>query len=216
MTEATTQALNGLRDFSTLKWYIIPLLAIVFYIYAKEIRKASVTHNWDPVLAALTIFGLDFFNESWNGWVLVFTGHSAVWTTPGETALRTLVGWNIEIMFMFLLAGYVYYYTLSETKDKRILGVNEKWLAAVGYSAICVLIECVLNKGGLLIWEYPFWNATFAGIWLIFLVGYFMFYVGTIIIISLKKMRNKLTMLAIIYAVPIAMSVVAGVLGWMY
>ena len=39
MTEATQQALCGLRDLSTIKWYVIPLLAIVFYIYTKEIKE---------------------------------------------------------------------------------------------------------------------------------------------------------------------------------
>lgn len=216
MTEATKQALTGLRDLSTIKWYIIPLLCIVFYIYQKEIHKARRTHNWDAVLAALTVFGLDFFNESWNGWVLVFTGRSAVWTAPGDTALRTTVGWNIEIMFMFLLLGYVYFYTLSEKRDKKILGINEKWAVAIIYTAVCVAIECVLNAGGQLIWEYPFWNRTFAGVWLIYFVGYFIFFLGALIIISLKSMKRKLTMLGIIYAVPIAMNIIAGVLGWTY
>ncbi len=32
MTEASRRALTGLRDLSTLEWYVIPLLAIVFYI----------------------------------------------------------------------------------------------------------------------------------------------------------------------------------------
>jgi hypothetical protein len=45
--------------------------------------------------------GVDFFNETWNGWVMHFTQRSAFWTTPGETALRVMVGWNIEIIFMF-------------------------------------------------------------------------------------------------------------------
>lgn len=216
MTEATKQALSGLRDFSTLKWYVIPLLCFVFYIYMKEARKASATRNWDPVFAALTVFGLDFFNESWNGWVLALTGRSAIWTAPGDTALRVTVGWNIEIIFMFLILGFVYYYTLSDTRDKRILGVNEKWAVAIGYSVICVAVECVLNSGGLLIWEYPFWNRTFAGVWLIFLIGYFPFFLGALIIISMKKMKSKLTMLGVVYAVPITMNIVAGVLGWNY
>ncbi|HOG12811.1 MAG TPA: hypothetical protein PLQ77_05540, partial [Smithellaceae bacterium] len=107
MTAATQQALSGLRDLSTIQWYVIPLLAIVIYIYAREIREARKTADWNAVLAGLTIFGVDFFNETWNGWVLHFTGRSAFWTTPGETALRTMVGWNIEIMFMFLLVGII-------------------------------------------------------------------------------------------------------------
>ncbi|NOX85384.1 MAG: hypothetical protein GXO86_05390, partial [Chlorobi bacterium] len=99
-----------------LKWYVIPLLAIVIYIYAKEIKEGRKTGNFDAVFAGLTIFGIDFFNETWNGWVLVLTDRSAFWTTPGDTALRTMVGWNIEIMFMFLLAGIAWYHTLEEDK----------------------------------------------------------------------------------------------------
>jgi hypothetical protein len=33
MTDASIQALQGLRDLTMLKWYVIPLLAIVLYIY---------------------------------------------------------------------------------------------------------------------------------------------------------------------------------------
>lgn len=188
----------------------------MFYFYTKEIHKARQTRNWDAVLAALTVFGLDFFNESWNGWVLVFTGRSALWTAPGDTALRVTVGWNIEIIFMFLLLGYVYYYSLSETRDKKILGINEKWAVAIAYTIICVAVECILNYGGLLIWEYPFWSRTFAGVWLILIIGYFIFFLGALIMISLKKMKSKLTMLGIVYAVPIAMNIIASVLGWRY
>ena len=216
MTEATKQALSGLRDISMLKWYVIPLLAIVFYVYAKEIHKARGTRNWDAVLAGLTVFGLDFFNETWNGWVMVLTGRSALWTTPGDTALRVTVGWNIEIIFMFLILGIIYYYSLSETKDKKILGVNEKWVMAIVYTIICVAVECILNQADMLVWEYPFWNFSFAGIWLILVVGYFQFFVGALIMISLKKMRSKITMLSIIYTVPIALNVIAGVSGWRY
>ena len=45
-----------------LKWYAIPLLAVVLYIYAVELRKARQSRNWDAVIAGLTLFGMDFFN----------------------------------------------------------------------------------------------------------------------------------------------------------
>ena len=63
MTGATRLALENLRDVSTLKWYVIPLLSIVFYIYTREIKEARQTKNWDAVLAGLTLFGMDFFND---------------------------------------------------------------------------------------------------------------------------------------------------------
>ena len=217
MTPATEQALSGLRDLSMIKWYIIPLLAIVFYIYAREIKDARQSKNWNAVLAGLTIFGVDFFNETWNGWVMHLTQRSAVWTTPGDTALRTMVGWNIEIMFMFLILGIIYYHTLSESKNEKILGLPEKWFWAINYSIFCVFIECVLNIGGQLVWEYPFWSLSFKGVWLIFLLGYFIFFVAAIIVISVKTIKAKLTTVGIIYAVPILMNILAfGFWGWRY
>ena len=217
MTPATEQALSGLRDLSMIKWYIIPLFAIVFYIYTKEIKEARQTKNWDAVLAGLTIFGADFFNETWNGWVMYLSQRSAFWTTPGDTALRTLVGWNIEIMLMFLILGIIYYHTLSESKKEKILGLPEKWFWAIGYSIFCVFVECVLNIGGQLVWEYPFWNLSFKGIWLIFLIGYFQFFFFAALVISLKSMKAKLMTVGIIYAVPIIMNILAfGFWGWRY
>ncbi len=217
MTEATMQALNGLRDLTMIKWYVIPLLAFVFYVYTREMKEARQTKNWNAVLAGLTIFGVDFFNETWNGWILHFTQRSAFWTTPGDTALRTMVGWNIEIMFMFLLLGIIYYNTLSGNKNQKVLGIPEKWFWAVGYSVFCVFIECLLNIGGLLVWEYPFWYLSFKGIWLIFLFGYFHFFCFAILVISLKTMKTKLITLGIIYAVPIVMNILAfGFWGWKY
>jgi hypothetical protein len=191
MTDASRQALENIRDLSTLEWYVIPLLAIVFYIYTSEMKKARLTGNWNAVFAGLTVFGMDFINETWNGWVLHFTGKSAFWTAPGDTALRTMVGWNIEIMFMFAISGIIYYNTIDEDRKKKILGIPNQWFWAAGYSAFCVFVECYLNKGGHLIWEYPFWNRSFAGVWLIFLFGYFHFYVAALLVINMKRIRSK-------------------------
>jgi len=217
MTPATIQAFDGLRDFSTIAWYAIPLLAIVSYIYTREAKEAVATGNWDAVLAGLTVFGVDFFNETWNSWVMYLTQHSAFWTTPGETAFRVFVGWNLEIIFMFLLLGIVYYHTLSESTTRRIGGLPEKWFWAIVFSAFCVFVECILNLGGHLVWEYPFWNLSFGGVWLIFLIGYFHFFCFAILVITRKTLATKLKIVGAIYAVPIIMNVVAlGILNWRY
>jgi hypothetical protein len=216
MTEATLQALNGLRDLTMIKWYIIPIMAIVFYIYTKEIKLAKQSGNWDAVFSGAAIFGVDFFNESWNGWILHFTQRSAFWTTPGDTALRTMVGWNIEIMFMFTLLGIIFYNTLTENKKVKILGIPEMWFWAIGYSIFCVFVECLLNIGGHLVWEYPFWYLSLKGIPLIFLIGYFHFFCAAIWVITRKTMKAKISILVFIYAVPIIMNVIAFASGWTY
>jgi hypothetical protein len=160
---------------------------------------------------------MDFFNETWNGWVMVLTERSAFWTAPGPTALRTMVGWNIEIMFMFAIAGIIYYNSLSGEEDRKILGIPEKWALAVGYSAFCVFVEVLLNIGGHLIWEYSFWNRSFAGVWLIFLLGYFHFFVAIIIVTGLKTNRAKVIALASIYSVAVIMNIIGlGMMGWRY
>jgi len=64
-TPASQLALQGLRDLTTLKWYVIPLLAIISYIYTFEIRKTKKTGNWDAIYAGLTLFGMGVMG----GWV---------------------------------------------------------------------------------------------------------------------------------------------------
>ncbi|MBT4365365.1 MAG: hypothetical protein HN737_11900 [Desulfobacterales bacterium] len=216
-TSASQMALENLRDLSTIKWYVIPLLAIVFYIYTSEIKKARESGNWNAVLCGLTVFGMDFINETWNGWVFHLTQRSALWTAPGDTALRTMVGWNIEIIFMFAISGIIYYNTLSDDKKEKILMIPNRWFWAIGYAAFCVFVECLLNKGGHLVWEYPWWNLSFKGVWLIFLFGYFHFYVACIIVLSLRSMKARIITVSSLYIIAITANIIAmGFLGWVY
>jgi hypothetical protein len=180
-------------------------------------KKARESGNWDAVFAGLTLFGIDFINETWNGWVFHLTQRSAFWTTPGDTALRTMVGWNIEIMFMFAIAGIIFYHMLLPDKKTRILGIPNRWFFAILFSAFCVFVEAVLNYGGHLVWEYPWWHRSFAGIWLIFIFGYFEFFLAIIIMLSLKSTKAKIIFISAIYAVPIAGNIIGlGILGFVY
>lgn len=125
-TPESLQALDNIRNFESLTWYVIPLLAIIFYIYTNEIKKARETGNWNAIYAGATVFGMDFINETWNGWVFHFTQYSAFWTTPGESALKVMIGWNIEIIFMFLISGVVFANTVDEDRTKKIFGINNR------------------------------------------------------------------------------------------
>lgn len=217
MTKASEEALRGLRDPTTLEWYVIPMLAFVFWIYVREIKEARRTRNFDALIAGATLFGMDFVNETANGWILNLTHRSALWTAPGRTALRTMVGWNIEIMFMFALSGLVFYHSWSDDPKARVLGLPERWFFAIAYSALCVAVELVLNKGGLLVWEYSFWNASFAGVWLIFLFGYFHFYAAVILVLRIRSMRRRLAAVLGIYGVAVVGNAIGmGVLRWVY
>lgn len=217
MTPASELALNGLRDLSTLKWYVIPLLAVVFYVYTLEIKKARASGNWDAVFAGLALFGTDFLFETINGWIFHCTGYSALWTTPGETALRTTVGWNIEIMFMFSIAGIIYYNTLSENKNARLLFLPDRLFWALAYAAFCVFVECLLNVGGHLVWEYPFWKLSMPGVLPIFFAAYVPLFLSPMLVISLKTTGKKAVATGCIYGAAILLNVVAFcILGWNY
>jgi hypothetical protein len=216
MTRASEQALQGIRDPATMQWYAIPLLAIVFYLYAREMGEARRSGDWSAVQAGLTLFGMDFVNETVNGWILALSHRSALWTAPGPSALRVFVGWNLEIIFMFAIAGIIFYRTWSPTPT-RILGLPDRWFWAIAYSAFCVLVEIWLNAGGLLVWEYTWWNRSVLGVIPIFLFGYFHFYVAVILVQRLKTNRARMTAIGAIYGLAIVGNVIGlGALGMRY
>lgn len=217
MTDSARAALVGLRDFDTLQWYVVPLLALLFYIYVVEVRGARQTGNWDAVVAGATLFAADFVNESINGWIFAISGYSALWLAPGPTALRTLVGWNVEIMFMFAIAGILYFKSIDEDPRVRVLGIPNRWFWALFYSAVSVVVELALNAGGLLIWDYRWWNRGLIEVVPIFVFGYLWFYLAAMYAIARPMLRAKVRVPLMLFAVAIVLNVVGlGVLGWTY
>jgi len=199
-TEASLEALSKLRELnSEFGWYIITLLAIVLYIYGVEIKKARETGDWSTIFAGLTVLGLDLINEIWNGLIFAFSNYSAFWTTPGASTYIILIGWNIEIAFMFSIAGIIFAKFLPDDKTKKILGLPNRWAMAIGFALFCVIVEILLNWGNYLIWEYVWWN------WynpiLIFLIGYFHFFIGAFYVYDLSNRKSKLKVVGIIYAI---------------
>ena len=217
MTESARLALIGLRDFTTLQWYVVPLLALLFYVYVVEIRDARKTGNWNAVIAGVTIFAADFVNESLNGWIFAISGYSALWLAPGPTALRTLVGWNVEIMFMFAIAGILYCKSIDEDPQAKVLGLPNRWFWALFYSAVSVIVELALNKGGLLVWDYRWWNRGFIEALPIFVFGYLWFYLAAKFAIERPTLRAKVLVPVTLFGVAIALNVIGlGLLGWTY
>jgi len=217
MTESARQALIGLRDLGTLQWYVVPLLALLFYVYVVEIRAARSTGNWDAVIAGVTLFGADFVNESINGWIFAISGYSALWLAPGPTALRTLVGWNVEIMFMFAIAGILYYKCIDEDPRVRVCGLPNRWFWALFYSAVSVIVELALNRGGLLVWDYRWWNRGFIEVVPIFVFGYLWFYLAAKFAIERKTLRAKVMVPFTLIGFAVVLNLIGfGVMDWTY
>ncbi|OGD23525.1 MAG: hypothetical protein A2Y70_00835 [Candidatus Aminicenantes bacterium RBG_13_64_14] len=198
MTESASQAMAILRDGSQFQWYVVVLLAFVFYVYTVEVEK----RNWSLVLAGLAFWGMDWFNEIWNGLVMHFTGYAPVWGAPGKTAYLILIGLNIEIMFMFAVSGIIWTKMLLPDKKTRILGLPNRWVVAIAGSAFCVFVEYLLNGVGALTWDYSWWSRSAP--WLIFLIGYLTFFVVAFWVHDVKTLKAKLITVGTIWAVVIA------------
>jgi hypothetical protein len=204
MTDASRQALAILRDPSLLQWYVIPLLALAFYVYGVEVERK----NWNGVLAGLAFWAMDWLNEIANGLVLHFTQRSAIWTAPGRTAYLLLVGLNVEISFMFLLAGVIGVKFLPADRRLRILGLPNRFVIALGFSVFCVAVEVLLNRAHLLVWEYRWWN--YPNVWLIVPFGYLHFYLVAYAVHDMERMSTKLITVGALYAAVIAGLAVFG------
>ena len=209
MSEFALEALSRLRDGSNFQWYVIPLLAFVFYVYTVESEK----RNWNLVLAGLAFWGADWLNEIINGLVLRFTGYAPIWGEPGPTAYLILVGLNIETMFMFAVAGIIWTKMLHPDKNFKYLGIPNRWAVAIGGSVFSVFVEYLLNSVNALTWDYAWWNRGMP--LLIFLFGYLWFFVFAFWVYDMKTVKQKMQVVGTLWAVDIiGLIVFAGFLKW--
>jgi hypothetical protein len=208
-TESALQAQEFLRDGSMFQWYIIPLFALVVYVYAVEVER----RNWDLFFAGLAFWGMDWFNELWNSLVFHFTNHAPVWGAPGQTAYLILIGLNIEITFMFAIAGIAFGKMLPSDKKMRILGLPNRLLFAIVGSVFCVFVEILLNSVGALTWDYSWWSM--GAPWLIFLIGYLPFFLVSFWVHDMESIRSKAITVGAIFAVDLVAILIFGlILGW--
>jgi hypothetical protein len=209
MTESAQQALSILRDGSLFQWYVISLFALVVLVYANEIEK----RNWSLVFAGLAFWGMDWFNEIWNGLVLHFTQYAPVWGAPGQTAYLILAGLNIEICFMFAIAGIGFSKMLPKDKKMKVLGIPNRLLFAIVGAAFCVFVEYLLNAIGALTWDYSWWSR--GAPWLIFLVGYLYFFLVSFWVFDMESVKKKVIAVGTIFAFDIICLILfMGVLKW--
>ena len=209
MTDSALEALSLLRDGSQFQWYVIPLFAFVVYVYAVEVERK----NWSLLFAGLAFWGMDWFNEIWNSLVFHFTQYAPVWGAPANTAYLILIGLNIEICFMFAIAGIAFAKMLPQDKKLRILGIPNRLLFAIAGSAFCVFVEVLLNSVGALAWDYPWWSTSAP--WLIFLIGYLYFFLVSFWVFDMDSVRKKAIAVGTIFAVDIVSLVLfAGILRW--
>lgn len=209
-TEAARAAERLVRDPSLFKWYAVALLAFVIYAYANEVERG----RWDVVAAGLAVWVADWFNEIVNAIVLHATGTAPLWATTGPTAYQFLVGLNVEITFMFALAGIVYAKLLPADRAVRVLGLPNRLAVALGLSIVSVLVELFLHATGTFHWHYAWWDVASAPVIVVF--GYLWFYLFAAWVYDAPTARRRWTRLGSLAAIDVAMALVFGVaLGWL-
>lgn len=208
MTEHARDALAHLRDMNHFQWYVIPLLLLVIYIYSVEIER----RNWNVLFGGLALWGMDWFNEIWNGLVFHFTKRAPVWGATGTTAYQILIGLNIEICLMFLVMGIGAAKMLPADKTLRILGIPNRWLFAGVNAALAVGVEVVLNRFGVLTWDWSWWHAGFP--FLIWLVGYLPFFAACFWVHDMPSVRRKAGVVGTILGLDTVGLVIFISLGW--
>ena len=208
LTDSAAQALSILRDGSLFQWYLIPLFALVVYVYSVEIER----RNWNLVFAGLAFWGMDWINEIWNSLVLHFSGYAPMWGAPGKTAFLILIGLNIEIMFMFSIAGIAFGKMLPPDKKLKIFGIPNRLFLAVANSVFCDIVEIWHNSVGALTWEWRFWSTSSPIPILLF--GYLHFFLISYWVHDMKTVRAKVITVGAIFGVAIFGLVVFGALGW--
>jgi hypothetical protein len=208
-TDVTLKAERLVRDPSLFKWYAVALLAFVIYAYANEVERG----RFDIVAAGLAIWVADWFNEIVNALVLHASDTAPLWATTGPTAYQFLIGLNMEITFMFTLAGIVYVKLLPVDRGARILGMPNRFAVALGLSIVSVLVELFLHATGTFHWHYWWWNVASAPVIVVF--GYLWFYMFAAWVYDAPTQRARWTRVGGLAAIDVTMGLVFGVaLGW--
>ena len=209
-TDVTREAERLVRDPSLFKWYAVALLALVIYVYANEVER----RRWDIIAAGAAVWVADWFNEIVNALVLQASDRAPLWATTGPTAYQFLVGLNVEISFMFAIAGIVYAKLLPPDPGVRILGIPNRLAIALGLSVVSVAVELFLHAAGTFHWAYWWWNTPFVPLIVVF--GYLWFYLFAAWIYDAASARQRWTRLGALAVLDVVMGLVFGVgFGWL-
>ncbi len=202
--EATDAALKILRSGEIFQWYLIPIFALVVYVYFNEISK----NNWKGVAAGLSLYMVHWFVEIVNALIQHLSGH-ALWTVPTGTAFLLLVGVGAELSLMFSVAGLIFSKILPSDSKMKILGVNNRLAIAILSAAFYSVFEIFLAKTPAFVWVYPWWGSL-----TVFISVYIPFFVVSMFCYDWKP-KVQIAVIGSLFTVNALMIIVfAGFLKW--
>lgn len=185
---AAAASLSQVRSTEHFQWTFIALFAFVVYVYASEIKNK----NWKGVVAGLALYGVHWLYEIANAVIRYFAGY-ALWTVSAEsTSFILLIGVSWELSMMFAIAGIAMSKLLPEDPKKRILGVNNRVLFAIGNAAFFAIFEIFLAGTPAFLWTYSWWGAI-----PVFVTTYIPFFLAAFLVPEAKKTTQKVFLLAV-------------------
>lgn len=209
MTPNARDALETLRSAAEFNWAIVPILVIVIWLYANEVEK----RRWGVVFGGLALLAADTFNELWNSAFFHLTGRAPVWGAPGHSSYQILIGWNIEIVLMFAVLGLAAAKLLPEDRTLSILGIPNRVFFVGVNAALAVGIEIVLNKMGVLTWDWWWWSPGFP--FIIWLIGYVPFFAACFWVHDLPDNRARVRAVGAMFGINLLFAIGLGLAGWL-
>jgi hypothetical protein len=210
ITDASREALEILRDGGTFTWSTVTLLGLVLYVYSVEVER----RRWDIVLAGLAFWFMDWFNELVNSAIFHISDRAPLWTVTGDTSFLILIGLNIEISMLFLIAGIVFVKQLPTDPRMRILGIPNRVFLVLVFSCVSVAVELFLEWTGYFTWEYWWWNTPFVPLIVIF--GYATFFAIAAWVYDMgTDHRRQLRVVGSVAAIDVLLAVAFGLAGWL-
>lgn len=201
---AAEAAMAAVRDPANFNWTTIAFLAVVVMLYIGEIEKK----NYKVIMASLALYSVHWFYEIMNAVICHFSGY-ALWTvSPESTSFILLIGVSVELSFMFAIAGFTSK-LLPEDKDKKILGINNRIVFAIGQAAFFSIVEIFLAWTPAFIWVYKWWGAI-----PVFITTYIPFFLACYLVydLPLKKQIRFVAPLAAINILLLAILIPLGII----
>jgi len=202
--EATQKALAILRSGEDFQWYVIPIFALVVYLYLDAVGRK----NWKGTAAGLSLYAVHWLFEIGNALVQHFSGH-ALWTVPTGTSYLLLVGVGIELSLMFSAAGLILSKLLPEDPKAKLLGINNRIFFAVANAALYSVIEIFLASTPAFVWVYPWWGCV-----PVFVTVYIPFFVISFLCYDWKPSVQRAFIGGLFAVDALALLVFAGILRW--
>jgi len=196
-------AKNSVRATDNFNWTFIALLAFVVYVYTSELKQK----NYRGIAAGLALYMVHWFYEIMNAVICTASGY-ALWTVSARsTSFILFIGVSWELSMMFSVAGIATHKLLPEDPKKKIFGMNNRVLFAVGNAALFSVIEIFLASTPAFIWVYPWWGAL-----PVFITTYIPFFLAAFLIPDAKP-KTQVTFIGGLAAVNAALLCVLIPLG---